>query len=76
MMTNPEVARDQRSPRAERMWVEVCAMPDHGVPRGPRTNAPAFIPELGPGDVIEFRWRHVAQVHVRAGAPRHSGEHP
>ena len=75
LLTDPEVTSDPESPRAERMWVEVCARSDGGVFRGHLTNMPAFISSLEPGDVVEFTWNHVAQVYVKAGDPRHASEH-
>lgn len=73
LITDPGVAADPQSPRAERMWVEVCDLPGNGLFRGHLTNLPGFIASLEPGDVIEFAWEHVAQVHVRVDDPRHPG---
>jgi hypothetical protein len=73
LLTDPETTSDPESPRAERMWVEVCTLLDRGIFRGHLTNMPLFIPSLEPGDVIEFTWNHVAQVYVRTGDPRHPG---
>jgi len=69
IVTDPAAGDD--APRAERMWVEVCALPRAGIHRGHLTNEPRFIRSLQPGDVIEFTWAHVAQVYVRAQDPRH-----
>ena len=75
LITDAATISDPRSPRAERMWVEVCEVPGNGVFRGHLTNEPAFIPSLEPGDVIEFAWEHVAQVYVKAGDPRYPSQH-
>ena len=75
LITDPEVTSDPQNPRAERMWVEVCDLPGNGLFRGHLTNMPGFISSLEPGDVIEFKWRHVAQVYIGAGDPRYAGEH-
>jgi uncharacterized protein YegJ (DUF2314 family) len=64
MITDPELMADSQNPRAERMWVEVCDAIREGVFRGHLTNEPAFIQSLNQGDVIEFKWAHVAQVLV------------
>lgn len=58
-------------PRAERMWVEVCQILKEGIFRGYLTNQPGYIQSLNPGDVIEFKWQHVAQVYVTKDDPRH-----
>jgi hypothetical protein len=70
-ITDPGIAQDPSSPRAERMWVEVCQLADNGIFLGHLTNTPAFITSLDPGDVIAFTWPHVGQVHVTVGDPRH-----
>lgn len=62
IVTDPEVTAEPGNPRAERMWVEVCEMSGNGAMLGHLTNEPACIESLEPGDVIEFLWRHVAQV--------------
>ena len=49
------------NPRAKRMWVEVCAI-ESCTFLGHLTNEPRFIDALSPGDVIEFEWKHVAQL--------------
>ena len=72
LVTDPEINPDANAPRAERMWVEVCAPMTNGLLRGHLTNQPKFISTLDPGDVIEFRWDHVAQVYVKTSDPRHS----
>lgn len=43
------------------MWVEVCAIESFTF-LGHLTNEPQFIDALSPGDVIEFEWKHVAQL--------------
>lgn len=58
------VTSDPENPRAERMWVEVCQLAESGVFRGHLTNQPMYIDSLEPGDVIEFKWEHVAQVNT------------
>ncbi|MFC3685647.1 DUF2314 domain-containing protein [Hydrogenophaga luteola] len=65
VITDPEVKADPENPRAERMWVEVCRLEQDGVFLGHLTNQPVFIESLEPGDVIEFKWNHVAQVYVK-----------
>jgi len=74
LLTDPEAVSDPESPGAERMWVEVCSLADDGVFRGHLTNRPIYIASLEPGDVIEFMWKHVAQVYVTTDDPRHVGE--
>ena len=69
VITEPPQTPDP--PRAERMWVEVCDVLDTGAIRGHLTNEPAYIASLSPGDVIEFEWKHVAQVYVTQDDPRH-----
>ena len=61
-------------PRAERMWVEVCQLLEDGLYRGHLTNQPKFIDSLNPGDVIEFRWKHVAQIYITKEDPRHESK--
>jgi len=75
LLTDPATASDPDTPRAERMWVEVCSLATDHVFRGHLTNRPVHISSLEPGDVIEFMWEHVAQVYVKSGDPRHVGEH-
>lgn len=70
MITSPQVTADPRNPRAERMWVEVCRLAQDGVFWGHLTNEPAFIASLEPGDVIAFKWEHVAQVLVKDSGGR------
>lgn len=71
VITGEEPLRDPDCPRAERMWVEVCDVLESGIIRGHLTNEPVCIPSLCPGDVIEFEWRHVAQVYVTKDNPMH-----
>jgi hypothetical protein len=75
LITDPATASDPDTPRAERMWVEVCSLATEHVFRGHLTNQPVHISSLEPGDVIEFMWEHVAQVYVTTDDPRHVGEH-
>ncbi|MEM6503300.1 MAG: DUF2314 domain-containing protein [Cyanobacteria bacterium P01_C01_bin.89] len=58
-------------PRAERMWVEVCQILSGRCFRGHLTNQPQCIKSLNPGDIIEFEARHVAQIYLRKGDPKH-----
>jgi len=74
IVTDPTIASQKESPRAERMWVEVCALSNKGVLRGHLTNKPVYIPSLTPGDVIEFKWLHVAQVYVTKDDARHESK--
>lgn len=62
IIANAEINADPLNPRAERMWVEICDMRDESAMLGHLTNEPVFISSLEPGDVIEFSWKHVAQV--------------
>ena len=38
LITDPVIAADPKNPRAERMWVEVCAKPNNDIFRGHLTN--------------------------------------
>ena len=70
-ITDPQVIADPENPSGERMWVEVCRLAEEGVFLGHLTNEPVFIDALDPGDVIAFRWQHVAQLDTpRAAKPR------
>jgi hypothetical protein len=75
LLTDPATASDPETPRAERMWVEVCALATDGIFRGHLTNQPVHISSLEPGDVVEFLWEHVARVYVTKDDPRNVGEH-
>ena len=75
LLTDPATASDPGTPRAERMWVEVCSLATDQVFRGHLTNQPIHISSLEPGDVIEFMWEHVARVYVTKDDPRHVGGH-
>lgn len=71
LVTDDGTAEEETCPRAERMWVEICELRQGGLFRGHLTNEPAVIRSLQPGDVIEFEWRHVAQVYIPLSDPRH-----
>ena len=62
VITDSSVTEEGESPRAERMWVEVCSVSEDGSFLGHLTNEPAFINSLEPGDVLHFEWQHVAQI--------------
>ena len=62
VITDPGITANPENPRAERMWVEVCEASGDGAMLGHLTNQPMWIGSLEPGDVIEFQWKHVAQV--------------
>jgi hypothetical protein len=73
VLTDKAVLAQPNTPRAERMWVEVCVPSQNGVLWGHLTNEPVCIESLEAGDVIEFKWVHVAQVYVTKDDPRHRG---
>jgi hypothetical protein len=58
-------------PRAERMWVTVTQ--EMGLFRGYKgelENAPVYIEDLNPGDVITFKASNIAQTIIKKGSPR------
>lgn len=50
---------DPKTPRAERMWVEVDEIADGERFRGRLTNQPHHIKDLNVGDVVQFHARHI-----------------
>jgi hypothetical protein len=58
-------------PRAERMWVKIKQ--EMGLFRsykGELENAPAYIEDLNPGDLITFKACHIAQTIIKKDSPR------